>query len=379
VTAQIDESRLDDPAILAGTDPAAMLRLTAGAGPQLREAVALTAEAGLHELAEEGRPRALVVAGVGTAARIGDVLAAVAGPRSPVPVMSHRSPGIPGWVGAADVVLAVSASGRSPEALAAAEAAMHRGARLVAIGPPDTELQSMAERARALFVPVPRRRPARINFWALTVPALLAARALGMAQVTETDFAETATRLDNDADRCRPTAELFVNEGKSLALELAGTIPVIWGTSGVATVAASRFADQLAANARYPAVAGNLIEAGRGRVGLLDGVFGRLATAQDDFFADRLEAEVPTKLRLVLFRDDDESEVDAARADAVADLARERNVGVSILTAAGGSQLERLASLVAVPDFASVYLALLHGLDPIAVAAVSELKERTNA
>ena len=38
-----------------------------------------------------------------------------------------------------------------------------------------------------------------------------------------------------------------------------------------ATVAANRFADQLAANARYPAVAGNLIEAGRGRVGLLDG------------------------------------------------------------------------------------------------------------
>jgi glucose/mannose-6-phosphate isomerase len=379
VTAQIDEARLDDPGVLAGADPAAMLRATAGAGPQLRESVALAAEAGLHELAEELRPRAVVVAGVGTAARTGDVLNAVAGPHCPVPVMLHRSPGIPGWVGAADVVLAVSASGRSPEALAAAEAAMQRGARLVAIGPPDTELQSLAERARALFVPVPRRRPARINFWALTVPALLAARALGMAQVTEADFAETATRLDNDADRCRPTAELFVNEGKSLALELAGTIPVIWGTSRVATVAASRFADQLAANARYPAVAGNLIEAGRGRVGLLDGVFGTLATGSDDFFADRLESGGGTKLHLVLLRDDEESEVDGARADAVADLARERNVGVSVLTAAGGSQLERLASLIAVPDFASVYLALLHGLDPIAVAAVSELKERTNA
>ena len=53
--------------------------------------------------------------------------------------------------------------------------------------------------------------------------------------------------------------------------------------------------------------------------------------------------------------------------------------GVSVLNAEGGSELERLASLIAVPDFASVYLALLHGLDPIAVRAVSELKERTNA
>ena len=379
MTAQIDESRLDDAEILAGADPAAMLRATAGAGPQLREAVALAAEAGLHVLGEEIRPRALVVAGVGTAARTGDVLSAVAGPRCPVPIVSYRSRGIPGWVGAADVVIAVSASGRSPEALAAAEAAMHRGARLVAIGAPDTELQSMAERARALFVPVPRRRPARVNFWALTVPVLLAARALGMAQVTEADFAETATRLDADAERCRPTAEVFVNEGKSLAVELAGAIPVVWGTSPLATVAANRFADQLAANARYPAVAGNLIEAGRGRVGLMDGVFGSLADDPDDFFADRVDSVGATKLRLVLLRDDGESEVDAARADAVADLARERGIGVSVLSAEGGCELERLASLIAVPDFASVYLALLHGLDPIAVRAVSELKERTNA
>jgi hypothetical protein len=49
---------------------------------------------------------------------------------------------------------------------------------------------------------------------------------------------------------------------------------------------------------------------------------------------------------------------------------------VSVLTAEGGCELERLASLVAVPDFASVYLALLHGVDPIAVPAVTELKER---
>lgn len=379
MTAQIDETRLDDADVLSGADPAEMLRATAVAGPQLREAVSLAAEAGLHVLSEEIRPRALVLAGVGTAARMGDVLSAVVGPRCPVPVVLHRSRGVPGWVGAADVVVAVSASGRSPEALAAAEAAMHRGARLVAIGAPDSELQSMAERARALFVPVPRRRPARVAFWSLVAPVLLAGRALGMCRVTEADFAETATRLDNDADRCRPTAESFVNEGKSLAIELANTIPVVWGTSALATVAANRFADQLAANARYPAIAGNLIEAGRGRVGLIDGVFGSLADDPDEFFADRVDPAGATKLRLVLLRDDGESEVDAARANAIEDLARERGIGVSVLNAEGGSELERLASLIAVPDFASVYLALLHGLDPIAVRAVSELKERTNA
>jgi len=386
---RVDHALLDNQAAMEAADPGQMLRATASAGAQVRETAALAAEADFTALAEEGRPRSVVVAGVGTAARTGDILATVAGPRCQVPVLSHRSAGVPGWVGAADVVIAVSASGRSPEALAAADAAARRGARLVAIGAPDTELQGVAERARAPFVPVPRRYPARASMWALTVPVLLAARALGLVKVNEADLAETATRLDTDAERCRPGLESFVNPGKTLALDLAGSIPILWGSSPLATIAARRFADTLAANARYPAVAGGLGEAGRGRVGLLDGVYGALSEVGRDIFADPVEgtAEV-TRLRLVLLRDgglsdDDDSAdepagVEERRAEAVQRIAEQRGVRVSVVEAEGASALERLASLVAVPDFASIYLGLAHGLDPMAVPAISELKELTN-
>lgn len=364
-----------------------MLRFTASAGAQVRESASLSAEANLGVLAGEGRPRAVVVAGVGTAGRTGDVLSTVAGPRCPVPVIAHRSAGVPGWVGAADVVIAVSASGRSPEALGAAEAAARRGARLVAVGAPDSQLQSVAERARAPFVPVPRRAPARASLWALTVPVLMAARALGLVKVNEADLAETATRLDADADRCRPNAESFVNPAKALALDLAGSIPIVWGSSPLAAAAARRFGDTLSANARYPVVSGALGEAGRGRVGLLDGVFGGLAESTRDIFADHDNESDVTRLRVVLLRDgglnaeDDTAEplaVEERRADAVQTLAERRGVRCDVLTAEGGSALERLASLVAVPDFASIYLALAHGLDPMAVPAVNEMKELAN-
>lgn len=383
-----DESILDDPDAVAAHDPGGMLRFTASAGAQVRESAALAAEATLALLEDEGRPRAVVIAGIGTAGRTGDVLATVAGPRCPVPVIPHRSAGVPGWVGAADVVIAVSASGRSPEALGAAEAAHRRGARLVAVGAPDSQLQSVAERARAPFIPVPRRAPARASLWALTVPVLLAARTLGLVKVNEADLAETAARLDADADRCRSTAESFVNPAKSLALGLAGSIPIVWGSSPLATVAARRFGDTLSANARYPVVTGALGEAGRGRVGLLDGVFGGLVESTRDIFADPDEVEPdPTRLRLVLLRDgglnaeDDTDEplaVEERRADAVQTLAERRGVRCDVVTAEGGSALERLASLVAVPDFASIYLALAHGLDPMAVPAVTEMKELSN-
>jgi glucose/mannose-6-phosphate isomerase len=168
-------------------------------------------------------------------------------------------------------------------------------------------------------------------------------------------------------------------------------VPVIWGSSPLATVAARRFADTLAANARYPVMAGALGEAGRGRVGLLDGVFGGLAESSRDIFADpdddELENGAPTRLRLVLFRDgglnpeDDADEpvaVEERRADAVQTLAERRGVRCDVLVAEGGSAVERLASLTAVPDFASLYLALAHGLDPMAVPAINEMKELSN-
>jgi fructoselysine-6-P-deglycase FrlB-like protein len=388
----VDEVLLEDAAALHAADPGRMLQATASAGAQVRESVALAAEANLSDIADEGRPRAVVVAGQGTAVRTGDILATIAGPRCPVPVLAHRSAGVPGWIGAADVVIAVSASGRSPEALSAADAAARRGSRLVAVGAPNSALESVARRARAPFIPVPRRAPARSSLWALIVPVMLAARALGLVKINEADLAETAARLDADAERCRPDGESFVNPGKSLALELAQSIPIVWGSSPLATVAARRFADTLSANARYPVVAGALGEAGRGSIGLLDGVYGALSEMEHDIFAEAEnfaeshdEANAHTRLRLVLLRDGglteeearepDGSRLDARRADAVAEIAQRRGIRTSVLTAEGGSPLERLASLVAVPDFASLYLALGHGLDPMAVPAVSEMKE----
>jgi hypothetical protein len=133
-------------------------------------------------------------------------------------------------------------------------------------------------------------------------------------------------------------------------------------------------------------MAGALGEAGRGRVGLLDGVFGGLAESSRDIFADD-EQDPGTRLRLVIMRDgglnpEDEADepvaVEERRADAVQTLAERRGVRVDVLTAEGGSALERLASLCAVPDFASLYLALAHGLDPMAVPAIDEMKELSN-
>src|SRR3712207_9149639 len=79
-----DESLLNDEKSMVGNDPGGMLRATASAGAQVRESAALAAEADLRMLSDEGRPRAVVVAGIGTAGLTGNILATVAGHRCPV-------------------------------------------------------------------------------------------------------------------------------------------------------------------------------------------------------------------------------------------------------------------------------------------------------
>jgi glucose/mannose-6-phosphate isomerase len=135
---------------------------------------------------------------------------------------------------------------------------------------------------------------------------------------------------------------------------------------------------QLAENAKYPAVPGVLPEAHHNQVVALDGpLAGRSAEA--DLFRDRVDDEEPTRLRLVLVDDEPASGSHSSRADISTDVAEARGVPVTRIRADGASAVERLASVVGLIDYASVYLALLLGIDPTPVAPIDELKKRLEA
>lgn len=370
----LDEGRLDDAAALEAADPQGMLRAIAGSGAQIRSAVTLAADAGVASVAEDGRPRAVVITGMGGSGISGDVMAAVAGVESPVPVLVHRGHGLPGWVGAADLVIAVSCSGTTEETLSAAEEAVRRGTRLLGVGAPDSPLAALVARGRGPYVPVVGPGQPRASLWLLATPLLVAGDALGLLTATPAQLAAAADLLDVLAERCRPASESFLNPAKSLALSLAGTLPAIWGSSPLTGVAAYRFACQLNENAKHPGIAGVLPEAGHNQIMALDGAFG--AAAEEDLFADRVEGSGGTRLHLLVLRDPGEHPKVALRRIAAIDVAERRGVRVTQLEAEGASPVERLASLVGIADFATAYLALLFGLDPTPVGAISELKAR---
>ncbi|WP_119728688.1 bifunctional phosphoglucose/phosphomannose isomerase [Thermomonospora amylolytica] len=374
----VDSARLDDPGALAAADPGDMLRQVASSAAQVRQARLAASEAGLARLAEDGRPRAVVVTGMGGSGISGDVLAAVCGTGCPVPVSTVRGYRLPGWVGAADLVIAVSCSGGTEETLAVAAEAMRRGCRMLFVGGADSPLAELAVRARAPFVPVRSAGQPRSTVWGLSIPLVMAARALGLANVPDEVLEATAVRLEDVAHRCRPDSESFVNPAKRIALDMAGELPMVWGTSDLAATAAYRMCCQLNENAKYPGVFGGLPEANHNQVVAFDGFFAQGAppATEEDFFRDRAEDVETTRLRLVVLRDTEEHPQVTKRREVSVELAQARGIDVTEIPAEGGHPLERLAHLIAMTDYVTVYLAIALGVDPTPVSAIQELKAR---
>jgi glucose/mannose-6-phosphate isomerase len=371
---------LDDAAAVAAGDPGEMLLAVASSAAQVREGARLAREADVARLADGGRPRAVVVCGMGGSGIAGDVLAAVAGPGSPVPVITHRGYGLPAWVGAADLVVAVSCSGGTQETLSALDEAVRRGCPLLVVGAAGSPLAELGQRGRSVFVPVTQGRQPRASVWSLSTPLVLAGAAIGLCDGSGDAVEAAATALEEVAVRCRADADEVVNPAKQLASSLLHALPVVWGSSSLAGVAAYRFACQLNENAKTPAVWGSLPEANHNQVVAFDGPFGGTsAVGDDDLFRDREDDVDGARTSLVVLRDAEEHPQVARRAEVSVRLAEERGIPVHVVTGEGASAFERLVRLVAVTDFASVYLALALGIDPTPVDAITELKAELSA
>jgi glucose/mannose-6-phosphate isomerase len=379
VSFDLDESRLDDPEALSLGDPGDMLRSVATVGAQIRRCLTLTAESDLDRLLADGPPRSVVLDGTGTSGLVAELIRVLAGAAARIPVVPlvsattptpapTRSPvagqGVPAWVGAMDVLIAISASGTTAATIAAAEEAGRRGARLLTIGPRGSPLEDASLRARGVHLdPDLDDRPARARLWSLAVPALRLCDGWGLVRAPGDLLEAVADLADVVADRCRPSADLVTNPAKALALDIAGTIPLLYGATPLGALAARRSAATLAADAGYPASV-----ATDESLGLLAGPFTAAAADSgqpDDFFRDRVEDDDDAlRLRLVLFHDAPSDDGEASRSEALRRVAEDRGVAVSELTSLGTQPLERVATLTALSDFVSVYLALALGVDP---------------
>jgi glucose/mannose-6-phosphate isomerase len=145
------------------------------------------------------------------------------------------------------------------------------------------------------------------------------------------------------------------SEAKTLARALNGTIPAIAG-AGLTTSIAYRWKTQINENAEIPAYAIEFPELDHNEImgWAAAGEFGRFSA--------------------VFLDDDDTHPRVKERMELTGRIIRPGAAGVYRVTSRGRTTVERVFSLVLLGDLVSLYLAVLRGVDPQPVAAITALK-----
>lgn len=356
---------LDDMNFVTAIDTQDMLGSTWSAGEQIRYGLKTLNRDYLRSLSTL-HPRSVYITGMGGSGISGQVLAALARTSSGIPVFAHSGYELPSWVGSDDVVIALSASGKTEETISAARMAAEKGATLIAITSEGTPLADVAHSAGTgpVFIVDTFGRMPRASMWTLLTPLLLIADSLKIVTMTDAALQAAADIADTVARTNGPAVPWRDNFAKQLGYSWATSAPIIWGSGELGGIFAYRAMCQVAENAKIALVHGEVPEAQHNQVVALDSPFTLTAP--------------PTAAHRHLFMLEDATchpQV-RKRIDIAQDIAASRDIPVTRVSAPDGPAISRLAWMCAFIDFASVYAALALGADPSPIAPINELKDR---
>ncbi|MGB9804561.1 SIS domain-containing protein, partial [Desulfofundulus sp.] len=149
------------------------------------------------------------------------------------------------------------------------------------------------------------------------------------------------------------------NRAKTLAESFYNRIPVIWGASGTTEVVAQRWKGQINENAKAPAYWN---------------VFPELN--HNELVGFEFPGELLHRLYVVILRDPQDHPRVQKRYAITREIMGGAVAGVVEIMARGDGALARMYSLIYLGDYASVYLAMLYGVDPGPVRVIDTLKAR---
>ncbi|MCC7362095.1 MAG: hypothetical protein IT317_21605 [Anaerolineales bacterium] len=315
---------LDDLAALRAADSTRLLDALDALPAHLEAA---WAAAQLWPLPEAVRPTAVLLAAAGTGALAADLAVELAQAACPAPLSVWRAADPPAWVGAGTLVLALRPTGEEDEPRLVAQAALARGALVLALDRP------LAVPDAAAVGP--------LTVWLLGLLARL-----GLAALGEADVRAAAEAVRAQQARLRAESPVNANPAKRMAGQLLDRLPLLFAAAPLTAVARC-WAAQINRLARAPALA--------------------LATPDVAYVAlagsEQPEALVRRCMVLAL-----RSTHSAPRADWLTAECRRAYMTAGFNTdevaGAGPSPLAHALTAMHYGDYAAFYLAACYGVDP---------------
>lgn len=296
----------------------------------------------------------VLVLGMGGSGIAGDLVAAIAGPFMPVPVVVTKGYEPPSFVSESTLCFAISFSGNTEETVEAATTAALAGARMVTMSA-GGRLAEMAGGWGSPHITLPGGIPMpRAGIGAVGIPPLMVLERVGL-------FPGAGEWVARAVDQLRARRDQLVkddNPAVHLARRIGRTIPLLFGGGEVGAVAALRWKNQVNENAKASAFTGVVPElchnevCGWGQ----NGDITRQVFTQVNLRHDHEHPQLARRFELVsLYLDEVMHAVEEVRAE-------------------GDGALAQLFDLMLFGDFVSLHLAYQDGIDPGPIPVLDEIK-----
>ncbi|MFQ5825726.1 MAG: bifunctional phosphoglucose/phosphomannose isomerase [Dehalococcoidia bacterium] len=347
-------NHLDDPRLYRDLDPQGMGSHLEGLPGQCQEAWQQALEFELP--ADFQGAETVVVVGMGGSAIGGDLLAGLAA-REGVPVFIHRDYGLPPMVKEETLLIFSSYSGETEETLSAFQESLDTPAKKLALTS-GGKLQALAQEQGIPVFPIGYQAQPRAALGYSLIPLLAFLQNLGLLASKSDDMEEMLGVLSALRERLRPGEPLASNPAKKLATQLQGRVSIVYG-GGMLSAVARRWKTQLNENSKAWAFFELFPELNHNSI-----------TGYE------FPRELAPKLLVALLHSPLLHPRTRLRYQGTREILSQRGVAHETVEAEGKSPLSHLMSLVYIGDWASYYLALLHGRDPTPVETIEQLKRQ---
>jgi glucose/mannose-6-phosphate isomerase len=306
------------------------------------------------------KPGEILIVGMGGSAIGGSILKDWVSESLAVPLGVCRDYRLPLYAGRESLVIAVSYSGNTEETLSSFVEALRRGCMVVAV----TSGGILGDFCRKLNVPVvelPSGMVPRSAIAYLFFPLVVILEKFGLVSDVEEELQEAVEVLRRIRDEVVPEVPITRNRSKRLAAVLSDSIPVIYGDRYSRAIA-YRSRTQFNENSKLLAVSGFLSE--------ID---------HNDVVGWEAPEEFTRQFSVVFLRTTDDIEEMKLRYKITRDLIADKAKRIIEVFCEGNSLLAKMLSVMYTVDAASIYLAVMHDIDPLSMKSISALKSQLAA
>ncbi len=291
----------------------------------------------------------IVFAGMGGSGAIGDLFSSILS-KTNIHVSLVKGYILPKTVDANTLVITVSVSGNTVETLTVLDSASKLDCKLIAFSS-GGKMERYCKKNHIEYRNIPKIHSPRVSFISYIYSILGTLNSI--IPISKQDIAESIAELTKISKQISSSNLSKTNPSLNIAEWLSG-IPLIYYPWGL-QAAAVRFKNSLQENAKSHATIEDVIEASHNSI---------------------VSWENPSSVKPILLQGKDDYVKTKERWNILKDYFAQNNIDYKEIISVKGSILTKLVCLIYLLDYASIYYAVISGLDPSPVKSIDFVKER---